>query len=230
MEGQRNDIDKSLLAECQVVASCDSATGVTVVHEDSTLTLDDAALVEVSIINISGDALQREIEDLDTVSYGDDEESRESFGNVGVEEEEDDDFDLYSEEDEPGNSIHVQPNMADDYFAGKITFHDFISAVNGTEPEQGEDGSDDEDPVDSESDLDYEPEETRRHHKKELSNTDSSKLQSNTSALKQQTSSTFKASSSPTKSKSKGKKTAVRYSRKLPQNLKSMLTYFINYL
>lgn len=36
MEGQEDDIslaDKSLLAECQVFASCDSATGVTLVHE-----------------------------------------------------------------------------------------------------------------------------------------------------------------------------------------------------
>ena len=123
MEGNNISlVDESLLSECQVVASCDSATGVTVVHEDSTLTLDDAALVEVSIINISGDALQREIEGLDAgVSYCDDDESRESFENADIEEDDEDEEYFYSEGDEEPNPIQLEPNMADDFFAGKIS-------------------------------------------------------------------------------------------------------------
>lgn len=207
------------LVGCQVVASCDSGTGETIIHED-TLNLREDELVEVSYITITEEAMINELETLDIVT-NDDEGSRQSW--IQEDDYNTDDDDEEYEEGPPKNSEkeeftvdQVQCAVADGYLSGKITFHEFITKVDGTEEtEQDEEiSSDVEDDLVQEGpdreDPDYTPDE------------EMSEVQSR----KKHITEIFKSASTFTKSKTnRAKKGGVRSTRKLPANLRGIISF-----
>ena len=208
------------LAGCQIVASCDSGTGVTIINEDA-LNLTEDELVEVSYITVSEETMINELETLEIIT-NDDDGSRQSWiqeDDYGSEElyEDEEEEEILENQEKEFTVDKVQCAVADDYLSGKITFHEFITKVDGTEEtEQDEEMSSDvEDDLaeegPNEEDPDYMPDE-------EMSDVQS---------RKKHIADTFKStSSSPTKSKSnRGKKSGVRCTRKLPANLRGTIIF-----
>lgn len=211
----------------QVVASCDS-TGVTVINEDA-INLDEG-LVEVAYINISEDMMLDEIEGIET-STVDDEGTRQSweFETLEIDEDEtsleSEGFDQQQHTAEPADEEQIA--VTSDFLAGKISFQDFITRVEGEGDGQTktEDFSDDDDDVtDSkqDDDPDYAPEPRGTSKKGKSLKAKPNVVESTIFPTVEGGSTPIRSSvkpTSPKKASTKPKKAGPRVLKRLPANL-----------
>lgn len=121
------NVESDITPQVQLVASCDSS-GVTFIHEDTPLNIEENGLVEISYINISEDVISEF--GLHNSIVNDDDNSRQSSENFDQVEDVDDfdDADLNVDEE--------QKAITNDFLAGKISFQDFINRVECSEDVQ----------------------------------------------------------------------------------------------
>ena len=219
--------EKAGPSQMQVVASCDS-TGVTVINEADGMHLEEGT-VEVAYINISEGMMLDEIEAIEP-SIIDDDGTRQSweFEALEIEDEtslESEVYELHQMQpapvDEPVDE--EQAATANDFLAGKITFQDFITRVEGEDEAKEGDSSDDEDPIDSSKPPVKEPEhapaeEVVTSKKGKSLKTNKPKIVESAIHPNSGEISVPKTSSSPRKGPPKPKK-GVRIMKKLPGTL-----------
>lgn len=216
MAGNDND-ESEIIPQVQLLASCDSS-GVTFIHEDTPLNIEENGLVEISYINISEDVMVSEF-DLHSSMIIEDDNSRQSSENFEVEDVDDfDDLDLNVDEE--------QKTITNDFLEGKISFQEFINKVECSEDAQSSieelsDESEDESSLNQSSkDPDYLPEgfkfQTKPKHFKTKSSKEFQPVQENAiSAERNQTSKIQDFAGTQIKKS----KRSTRVMKRLPANL-----------
>lgn len=204
----------------QVVASCDNE-GVTVINEDASTSMAlEEGLVEVAYINISEAMMLDEIEGIET-STMDDDTTRQSweFGALEIEE----DIALSEEEAVTVNERDDEEQIAvtNAYLAGKISFQDFITRVEG--PKNPEETSDieenDDNNMSTEEDPEYIPPPPEPKEKKSKGKSLKGKPVIVESAIIPSSGEIPKSSKSPQKKVKKTRKLGPKINKKLPANL-----------
>ena len=151
-----------------IVASCDES-GITTINEEASINsinFEDGP-VEVTYINVDEDSMLAEFANLNAASNYEDSSAENSllgFENDPTEDYPDYDFTLEPEAAaEGGLAIDLEQKkvVTNDYFEGKLSFHEFLAIVEGSEDEksESEDDESDDDSTDSSSgeDPDYQP-------------------------------------------------------------------------
>lgn len=208
------DREDKEISRAHVVASCDDS-GVTFIHGETPLQIEENGLVEISYINITEDVIVSELGLLDSVGT-DDDNSGHSYENCEAEEGDDNDhIDLNVDED--------QKAITNDFLSGKISFQDFISRVESSDDVQSsdEDSSENEENLSEDqnkNDPDYLPENLKtkaKYPKRSVSSKRNISLQARSQESSNQPQILEVSPQSPVKQFKK----VTRLAKKLPANL-----------
>ena len=195
------------LPGAQILASCDSS-GVTIIHEETPLSLEENGTVEISYINISEDVMVSELELFNATDQIEDDCSRQSS-------------EIYDDEveDLEGDADEEHKAITNDYLSGKISFKDFITRVETSDDVDSSEeilsDEDEDEPWDLKDDPDFVPPSAKAATSKRSSKTKS------LSAVKVPASSqeSDKTKSSLQSSTTAKKPKQIRTMKKLPANL-----------